>query len=78
MKRIYLYLEKNREGRGCFQAYENISLLGTWNFFNHLVFGAGYSKAFSCQLPVYADSSTVNVCICHVFAFVYGVLDEFA
>ena len=79
MKRIYLYFKERTEKRGIyFQRDTDTLLLGTRSFFYYLVFGTGYSETFPCQLSMYADSGTTDVCICHVLTLVHGSLGESA
>ena len=72
MKRIYLYF-KERTEKGEFTS-RGIQILFFWG----LGLFSGYSETFPCQLSMYADSGTTDVCICHVLTLVHGSLGESA
>ena len=77
MKRIYLYF-KERTEKGEFTS-RGIQILFFWGLgLFSTIFGTGYSETFPCQLSMYADSGTADVCICHVLTLVHGSLGESA
>ena len=79
MKRIYLYFkERTEKGEFTSRGIQILFFWGLGSFFYYLVFSTGYSETFPCQLSMYADSGTADVCICHVLTLVHGSLGESA
>ena len=79
MKRIYLYF-KERIEKGEFTS-RGIQVLFFWGLglFSTIWFLVRViPETFPCQLSMYADSGTADVCICHVLTLIHGSLGESA